>query len=173
VIVIEDYVDPVDIEAATEESGLTDYVYTGAVDSPLPTLGEMVDAGGRVLMLAENDAGTVPWYHPAYDALLQETPYSFKRPAELTNPDTLDRTCRPNRGPGSAPLFLVNHWVDTSPAPKPSNARKVNAQQPLLARVDRCDELRDLTANLIAVDFYRQGDLFGVADELNGEGPAP
>ena len=34
---------------------------------------------------------------------------------------------RPNRGEESNSIFLINHWVDTSPAPKPSNARLRNA----------------------------------------------
>jgi hypothetical protein len=122
-------------------------------------------------MLAENEPGgaTIPWYHPAYDALVQETPFSFKQPKQLTAPDLLTASCEPNRGPDSAPLFLINHWIDTSPAPKPSNAAKVNTRQALLDRVHHCEAQRDLTANLIAVDFYREGDVFEAAAELNGE----
>jgi len=168
VIVIEDYVEPDDIAEAVEGSGLLDYVYTGPL-TPLPTLQGMIDSGGRVLMLAENDAGDIPWYHVGYDELLQETPFSFKKPEELIAPNRIPASCEPNRGPGDAPLFLVNHWIDTSPAPKPSNAAKVNAHDPLLDRVTECEEIRGLTANLIAVDFYREGDLFEVAAELNSE----
>jgi hypothetical protein len=66
-------------------------------------------------------------------------------------------------------LFLVNHWIDTSPAPRPSNAAKVNAREALLRRVRECERIRDLEADLIAVDFYREGDLFGAVAKLNGE----
>ena len=120
-------------------------------------------------MLAENHAGgdAIPWYHAQYEELVQETPYSFKEPSELTDPANLDATCEPNRGPASAPLFLINHWIDTSPAPKPSNAAKVNTHDALLDRVRHCEEQRGLMANLIAVDFYGEGDLFGVVQELN------
>jgi hypothetical protein len=169
VVDIEDYVDPDDIAAAAERTGLIDSVYTGALGDPWPTLREMIESGGRVVMLAEHDAGSIPWYHQAYDELLQETPYSFKKPVELTDPQRLAASCEPNRGPADAPLFLINHWIDTSPAPKPSNAAKVNAHDALLARVHECERDRDLLANLIAVDFYREGDLFGVVKELNGE----
>jgi hypothetical protein len=170
-IVVEDYVPPQEIAAAAQRTGLLDYIYKGPVTSPWPTLGQMIDSGGRVLMLAENhDGGTsIPWYHLAYDQILQETPYSFHDPAQLTDPDKLEASCEPNRGPADAPLFLVNHWIDTSPAPKPSNAAKVNTRQAILDRVHHCQDQRDLLANLIAVDFYRQGDLFGAVSELNGE----
>ncbi len=170
VIVIEDYVAPEDIAKAFRDTGLDAYVYDGPVD-PLPTLQQMIDTGGRVMMLAENEGGGTeyPWYHVAYDELLQETPYSFKRPELLTKPKYLPASCRANRGPRSAPLFLINHWVDTSPAPKASNADIVNAREVLLDRIHRCQRIRDLLANLIAVDFYERGDLFEVVDELNSE----
>jgi hypothetical protein len=131
----------------------------------------MINSGGRVLMLAENNGGgaAIPWYHPGYEALLQETPYSFHRPAQLTDPDKLEASCVPNRGPADAPLFLVNHWIDSSPAPRPSNAAKVNTREAILNRVHACEDQRDLLANLIAVDFYREGDLFGAVSELNNE----
>ena len=168
VIVIEDYVDPQAIADAAEESGLIDYVYEGPLD-PLPTLQQMIDSGGRVLMMAEKDAGegSIPWYHEAYEGLVEETPYTFKKPEALTDAKALDESCEPNRGNGDGSLFLLNHWVDTTPQPKPSNAQKVNASQALSKRIRRCERLRQLTANLIAVDFYRQGDLFDVTDELN------
>jgi hypothetical protein len=169
VIVNEDYVSPEDFAAAVEDSGLIDYVYQGPPRAPWPTLSDMIDAGGRVLIAAENDAGdgAIPWYHLAYDELMQETPFKFKQPRELIDPANVPASCEPNRGPADASLFLINHWVDTSPLPLPSNAAKVNAHQPLLDRVTECERIRDLTANLIAVDFYREGDLFGVVQKLN------
>ena len=170
VIVIEDYVKPRDIADAVEGSGLIDYVYDGPLD-PLPTLQEMIDSGGRALMMAENDAGhgSIPWYHEAYEGLVEETPYTFKKPDALTDGKRLAESCEENRGDGDGPLFLLNHWVDTTPQPKPSNAEKVNADEALGKRIRRCERLRQLTANLIAVDFYRQGDLFDVVEELNAE----
>ena len=53
----------------------------------------------------------------------QETPYRFDTAAELAAPTT----CAPNRGGTAGSLLLVNHWVDTSPAPRKSIAREVNA----------------------------------------------
>ena len=44
-------------------------------------------------MMSENNDGgqAIPWYHRAYDALLQETPYSFKRPPELLDATSCPR----------------------------------------------------------------------------------
>ena len=58
--------------------------------------------------------------------------------------------------------------MSTDPAPKPSDAAKVNAYAPLLARARECDRLRHHLPNLLAVNFYKRGDVFGVVDTLNG-----
>ncbi len=162
-------VKPTDIERAFEQAGLLDLVYRGPM-GPFPTLRQMIDSNQRLVVMAENDAGDIPWYHLAYAHALQETPFRFTRASELTDPANLAASCRPNRGPASAPLFLVNHWIDTTPFPRASLAEIVNARQPLLARARDCDRIRDRLPNLLAVDFYRRGDVVGVVDELNGVG---
>ena len=161
-IVIEDYVKPADIVAAFESSGLADHAYDGPPGPDFPTLQELIDSDERVIVLAENRAGAAPWYRLAYD-FFQETGYDFKRPEQMD--------CAPNRGAGSNPLFLINNWINTDPAALPSNAAKVNSHDFLLARAERCARKRGLVPNVLAVDFYRQGDLLEVADELNrGDG---
>jgi hypothetical protein len=80
-------------------------------------------------------------------------------------------SCIPNRQPtvGIAPLFLVNHWVDTG-YPNPSVAKVANADL-LRDRLALCAKMRAHMPNLIAVDFYSQGDLMQIVDDLNGVGP--
>ena len=97
---------------------------------------------------------------------MQETPFHFTTPAQLAAPES----CAPNRGGTVGSLFLVNHWVDTSPAPRVSIARKVNAHDFLTRRVTMCRRDRGKLPNVVAVDFYRQGDARAVVDELNGVG---
>jgi hypothetical protein len=130
----------------------------------------MIDSNRRLVVMAENEAGGAPWYQPAYKRLVEETPYSFPRASMLTNEENLDSSCKPNRGPEGAPLFLINHWVTTDPVPKPSDAAKVNAYEPLLRRARGCERIRDHVPNLLAVNFYAQGDVFRVVDALNGTG---
>jgi hypothetical protein len=158
---------PTDIQTAFEQAGLLDLVYRGPL-GPFPTLRQMIDSNHRLVVMAENDAGEIPWYHLAYASALQETPFRFTNAAQLTQPAKLAASCRPHRGPTSAPLFLLNHWVDTSPTPRPSLATVVNARAALLRRAQTCQRLRSHLPNLIAVDFYRRGDVVGVVDTLNG-----
>ena len=158
---------PDDIARAFEQAGLGDMIYRGSL-GPFPTLGQMVQSGQRLVVMAENDAGKVPWYHPAYAKALQETPFRFRSAAALTDPAVVADTCRPNRGLASAPLFLINNWVDTTPVPRPSKAAAVNAYDTLLNRARTCERIRHRVANLVAVDFYRDGDVLGVVRTLNG-----
>ena len=161
VFVIEDYVSPQDLAASFEKSGLDGLVYRGPLGPPWPTLREMVDSRQRVLVFTESGRPGVAWIHSAY-ASMQETPYHFEKPADLS--------CAPNRGGTSGSLFLINNWIDTTPAPKPSNAAIVNAYDTLMARVRRCEAERGKRPTLIAVDFYRTGEIFRVARALNDEG---
>ena len=159
-IVIQDEgVAPADVAACFEESGLIRLVYRGAVTPPWPTLREMVESDQRVLVLAENNAEGVPWYHLAFE-VCQETPYGFKDKTEFSN--------KPNRGGTKGSLLLMNHWIETTPTPLPSNAEIVNAYDFLLARAKACRRQRGMIPNLVAVDFYRTGDLIRVVDALNG-----
>ncbi len=165
IIIIQDEgVAPADIQRCFAASGLEELVYRGAVTKPWPTLREMVESDERVLVFAENNAEGVPWYHLVWDAF-QETPYRFLTPDEFSS--------KPGRGGKSGSLLLMNHWIETTPAPKPSNAAIVNAYDFLLTRARLVRRVRGMMPNLIAVDFYATGDLLRVVDTMNGvESPA-
>ena len=124
-------------------------------------------AGGtNVLLFIESGRPGVPWVRPAF-VNVQETPYTFHAPSEFS--------CAPNRGGTAGSLLQVNHWIETTPAPRPSNAAIVNARDVLLPRLDQCARERAHQVNIVAVDFYRSGDLLAVVAELNGivrAGPA-
>ena len=161
-IVLEDYVTPQDIASAIESGGLARLVYRGPVTAPWPTLGELIESGQRVLVFLESGRAGVPWLRPAFESI-QETPYSFHKTEEFS--------CRPNRGGTSGSLFQINHWIETTPTPKPSNAAIVNAYEFLLHRAEQCENERQHLPNIIAVDFYHTGDLLKVARKLNGLQP--
>jgi hypothetical protein len=154
---------PQDLAPAFDDAGLTPYVYKGPLPegrAGWPTLGELIDSGQRVVVMVESHAydPAVPWIHNAYD-YFQETPYHFTNAAQFS--------CAENRGRPGAPLFLLNHWIDTSPAPRPSNAARVNQYDVLLARARECEKQRGQIPNVVAVDFYKTGDVMQVVDTLN------
>jgi hypothetical protein len=80
-------------------------------------------------------------------------------------------SCRPNRGTPDSPLFQINHWVTPAgAAPTVQQAREVNAYDVLMPRVQACMGERGRFPTIIGVDFYDQGDLLKVVDDLNGVG---
>ena len=158
-LVIEDYVSAGDLAAAFVESGLDGLVYRGLAGPTWPTLREMIDSRQRVVVLTESGRPGVSWIHPAFE-VMQETPYHFTKPSELV--------CTANRGGTAGSLFLMNNWIDTTPAPKPSNAALVNAYDALVTRARACQAERARMPTVIAVDFYRTGALFRAARTLNG-----
>jgi hypothetical protein len=155
---------PADVANAFTSSGLDRFVYRGSVTPPWPTLRQLIHRQERVLVFAEHDASGVPWLHPAFE-VFQETPYRFSSPQEFSN--------EPGRGGTRGSLLLMNHWIETAPAPKPSNAAIVNAYDVLFERAAACRRQRGMLPTLVAVDFYRTGDLFRVVRALNGLPPLP
>jgi len=163
IIDIEDYVAPKDMVQLIERSGLARYAYRGPAGPPWPTLRQLIGSGQRVLIMAEHRGGRVaPWYWRTY-SLFQETPFDFRRPSQMS--------CAPNRGSDDNSLFLINHWINSDPKPLKATARLVNSHRFLLRRARRCESERGLVPNAISVDFYREGDLFGVAQDLNRSAP--
>jgi len=102
--------------------------------------------------------------HPQSD-VAQETPFHFPTQAALEADE-----CRPNRGGTNGSLLLVNHWVDTSPAPRPTIAREVNQAAVLETRLARCRTRNRPFPTILAIDFYRQGDAFKVAEQVTQSG---
>ena len=164
VLVIEDYVPPTELARAFEASGLAALAYRGRPGAEWPTLRELIARDERVVALIESGRPGVPWLLPAF-GVVQETPYAFTAAR-----DTL--SCAPNRGAASGSLFLMNHWIETTPAPRPSNAAVVNAFDVLVERARRCERARGRRPNILAVDFYRTGALLRATRALNGLGAA-
>jgi hypothetical protein len=162
VLSIEDDISAANTAAAIRSSGLVDEVYLGDAKRPWPTLRELIERDERVIVVTENHAGEETWIH-RQPAVVQETPYQFKTIEALAAPES----CKPNRGGTAGSLLLVNHWIDTAPAPRVTIARRVNAHDFLMRRLPECRESRGMMPNLVAVDFYRQGDAAKVVDELN------
>jgi hypothetical protein len=124
----------------------------------------MIESKRNVLVLAENDGGAVAhWYHRAYDRLLQDTPYGFPSIEALSAP----ASCALERGVRSAPLLMINHWLDTGGFPPKALADEANSLDRLLERAEACRKRRGQTPTIVAVDFYADGKLRTAIDHLN------
>ena len=159
ILVVEDYILPEDLAKAFKDAGLDQMVDTSAVTGPWPTLRQLIEANQRLIVFTESGRPGVLWLHPTLGTI-QETPYTFHQPSDFS--------CKPNRGGDTGSLFQINHWIETTPAPRPSNAALVNAYDFLLQRARDCQKARGHLPNIIGVDFYDTGDLMRVARTLNG-----
>ena len=160
IVFIQDEAPAADIAAAFADANLDRYAYAHpAPTAPWPTLGALVERNERLVVMTENAPDApVPWMHRGFE-VAQETPFRFHSVDDLS--------CAPHRGPPDAALFLVNHWIEDI-APSPADAETLNARSVLLPRLRQCEAERGQPPTLVAVNFYRLGDLFAVVDELNG-----
>ncbi|MGI9603192.1 MAG: hypothetical protein ACR2QE_14995 [Acidimicrobiales bacterium] len=148
---------PDDIAGAFEESGLIDLVYAHQPGQPWPTLTEMIEAGTRVFVSAENVSGQYPWYHDAF-TLVQDTAFSYSTVAEFE--------CGLNRGSSESPILLINHWLNPV---SPTASDEANAAAVINDRLDRCTAERGQAVNLIAVDYALRGDVVAVVERRNDD----
>ena len=122
--------------------------------------------------MAENSDGgeAIPYYHSAYDELVQETPYSFKKPEELTDPANIDAELRAQPRPGHGAAVpdqpLGRHLAGAEAVERRQGQRRARRCSAGSTAARSCAAC---SPNLIAVDFYRQGDLFEAIAELNAE----
>lgn len=157
---VQDEVAPDDMAKVMDQAGLLPMTQHHVAGEPWPTLGQMIDSGKRLVVLAENRGGgtTHPWLLQGFEQV-QDTPYDAKRRDDFS--------CDRLRGPADASLFLVNHWLNR-PQRRVSDAATVNAAPVLGPRLDACRTERGRIPNFVAVDYYDHGDLFDEIDRLNG-----
>lgn len=156
-IIFESYVSAADTAAAFAASGLLPYVHSQAAGELWPTLREMIDAGGRLVVFTDYDAGVYPWYLDVW-AFAWETHYSFEMPADFS--------CAINRGDMNNRLFILNHFL-TQIFGLPQLAEQVNFNPLFVDRARQCQSESGRLPNFVTVDFYDIGDLFSVAGTLN------
>jgi hypothetical protein len=155
---LESYVTDASLQKVFAETGTEQYAATLNRDDPLPTLGELVADGKRLVVFSEKKPnGTVPWINYAF-SWIQDTP--------LGNRKAQDFRCSRYRGSADNPLLMLNNWVERFP-PSPTAQRAVLTTSFLNERIDECEKARGLPVSLIAVDFYDEGDVIAVADERN------
>jgi hypothetical protein len=156
-LIIQNGITAADTEAAFVDAGLEEFLYDGDPADGWPTLGELVDRGQRLVVIAERDGPPPDWYHDGRD-LITDTPFAVASPADFT--------CDRRRGDPDAPLFLMNHWI-SRPVPDRADAAIVNQRAYIVDRARACEEATGRLPTFIAVDFYSLGDVVGAVERLN------
>ena len=158
-IIQDEGVTPEQTAQVFQKAGLLPYVYTQREGEPWPTLGQMIKSGKRLVVFMENESGGTeyPWQMPGF-TWMQDTPFHY------TSADQF--SCADFRGSSNSSLFLLNHWLSNY-LTRVTDSAAVNSDSVLGARVSQCERERRFP-NFVAVNFYNEGDLFGVVDRLNG-----
>lgn len=157
ILFVEDKVLPADFARVATETGLADFAYSKTADTSWPTLGEMIDSNKRLVVFGETQGPPPPWYLNGFTEA-QDTPF--------VSPTVETLSCAVNRGEPDSEILLLNHWVAQTP-PDARLAARANSRDVLLQTARSCDANRGQLPTIIAVDFYEQGALFEVVDELN------
>jgi hypothetical protein len=161
VLLVEPSVPAWAVERQFRRTGLLDRVAHLRRDQPLPTLRTLLDRGRQLVVLGERDTGDLPWYLEGFD-WIQDTPLGARATSD----------CARSRGEADSPIFMLNHWVDAFP-PRPSANARVNSEEAIVARAERCERRRDLPVSFIAVDHYDRGGVVAAAEELNSRPLTP
>jgi hypothetical protein len=156
VVIVEDYVPPNAIQSAFKDAGLLPYVAQLGRKAPLPTLGDLIQSGKRLVVFGEVKAGKPPWFMPAF-SFVQDTPYDVGSRQQLD--------CSLNRGGADNPLLLLNHWIARFP-PRVSDQVRIGGRF-LKERIQRCTKEKGITGAIVPVDFYERTGVVTLAKALN------
>jgi hypothetical protein len=160
-ILFESYITAEQMETAFREADLLDDAHVQPAGAPWPTLGAMVRAGRRLVVLSDRGGGERPWLHAMW-TWAQENPFAATVPSDLD--------CRTGRGRAGNPLFILNHFL-TAPLASPELALMVNGGVSLADHASRCARERRVVPNFVTVDFYEIGELLSVVSARNAGVP--
>jgi hypothetical protein len=146
------------VVSAFEAAGLSQMAIEHRPGEAWPTLGELIHAGTRLLVLTDGGGGAAPWLLASGEQA-RETHFDAQLPEDFS--------CALTRGDESAQLLILNHFL-TAPLAAPELADQVNFNPFFADRVARCAAEHGRQPNLIVVDFYSSGDLMAVVDATNG-----
>jgi hypothetical protein len=157
-LIIESYLSHELTDEAFVSAGLVDDAYVHALGTPWPTLGELVDADTRLVVLQDRRVD------PRFPYQMYVWDQAFETDFENSVPG--DFSCGHNRGSPSNELFILNHFL-TDVFGKPELADQVNRNPLLVNRANDCSAFQDTAVNFVTVDFVDIGDTLATVAALN------
>lgn len=177
-LILEDHTNNLDRVAQDfKTAGLDGYVHTQDITKQWPTLGAMVQADKRLVVLFHGDEKLAyekyPWMHYLW-AFAWDTEWSFQEVCHLKDPK---KDVMPKRGKQAFDdhkngnlnkLFMVHHYVTPLTGGCLSSAKKVNKKGFLQTRIDRLIKQSGKKPNIIQIDFFDQkDDVLSFVEALN------
>lgn len=156
-IIFECYAPSGKMQRAFDKSGLLDLLHVQRFGDSWPTMKEMISKDRRLVVFTDSGGGKWAGYHDVW-RFCQETHFSVKR--------VEDFDFKRNRGKGSNPLFILNHFL-TRPTAGLGLAMRANASDVLKPRIEGCEKATMRFPNYVVVDFYECGNTPDLVMQFN------
>jgi len=151
-LLVENYVQPEHLAAVFLESGLTEHAFVHELNSPWPTLEQMIASEHPLVVFWEQSADlNYPWIH---DFLTHSWTTNFAE----ENPE--DMNCDPLRGDPKQSVYHMNNWL-SGPLGLSDPTRGDEANNPdfLVVRAKECWQQHGKRPTFVAVDWWEDGDV--------------
>jgi len=145
------------VAEVTEGSGVAEFLHVQVPGQPWPTLGEMVESGGRLVFFADRYVQGPSWYHAVEDFI-----YGTHWEAAYLE----DLNCELTREPMEHGLFELNH-IFTRLFARIEVSEEINYNPLLWDRIKECSAAVGRGPNLLSLDFYSHSDGLDAVDRLN------
>jgi len=159
-LLVENYVQPEHLAAVFLESGLTEHAFVHELNSPWPTLEQMIASERPLVVFWEQSADlNYPWIH---DFLTHSWITNFAE----ENPE--DMNCDPLRGDPKQSVYHMNNWL-SGPLGLSDPTRGDEANNPdfLVDRAKECWQQHGKRPTFVAVDWWEDGDVVEAVQTIN------
>ncbi|KAI0093153.1 PLC-like phosphodiesterase [Irpex rosettiformis] len=161
---------------AFQQSGIADLAFVPSAvptkQSDWPTLGELIDAGKRVVVFLDAGADidrSVPYILPEFE-MIWETPFSV---TDASFPCSVDRIAGPLGTTDH--MYMINHSLNKNIldtgiiVSDPLDAKTTNGVTSILANAAGCEPLSaGRSPNFVLLDFVNIGQGLQAVNQLNG-----
>lgn len=157
-LILESYADGPALARAFAAAGLAKQAHAQGPGA-WPTVGAMVEAGKRLVVLTNRGGGHTPWLLPVWRHAF-DTPWKARSLDDLRKVDI-------GRGKPDRALLIMNHFLG-SPLPSRKLSAQANARELLTQRIARVRETYRRAPSFVVLDFYELGD---AREVVNGMQP--
>ena len=159
-LLIENYVQPSDLAHVLEEAELFDMAYIHQLDTPWPTLRELIENNHRLVVFWEQATDEK---HPYFHDFL-----TFGWTTDYAEDSKEEMDCSPHRGDAEQEVYHMNNWL-SGPfgLSSPNDAEDTNDPEFLIERSIECWEMHGKRPTFIAVDWWEDGDVVAAALAVN------
>lgn len=159
-LLVENYVQPDHLLAVFEQANLREKMYLHTLNTPWPTLQEMIEQETNLVVFWEQGGDSShPWVH---DFLT----YSWT--TNYAEENTEDMNCDLLRGDVEQEVYHMNNWLrGPLGLSDPTRGDEANDVDFLVQRATECWQQHGKRPTFIAVDWWEDGDVVAAALAIN------